>query len=742
MNDIMKNNLYLKYNEAVSQRIKSLLTSDASVYTQYFGMKEKPFQCSPNPEYVYLSASHNEALTLMIYAISYGEGFTALTGDAGTGKTTLIHVLLANLDEKYSAAHILNPQMNSIGLLKAINIEFGLPSDTNDKYRLMDELNRFLIRQKAEGKKAFLIIDEAQELEEAVLEQLRLLSNLETSARKLLHIILVGTPDLVQKISSRSMQHLNQRIGVQCRLKPMSALDTHAYIQHRLKAAAAKDGVKFTRMACRYIHLETNGIARLINRLCDISLMGAYSQQRKKITVAMAARASREITHQRFRDAKTRNILFGRRAVGTALICMAIFGTILAVVHIGGTYMPSRQPSAILAPPAQATAGADLSTPAPPTQTPQTGKLHAETHEAADAGPKQGSPNTAETITGPADAQIKNAVPDLPSAQVLPAAPPAETAEEAGSMKAWDKASDTDPEQGLPVDADPDAAKITAGSGSLEGQNVSDLLRAILFQTPPDSGKPAPKPTSNQPPAGALSGSAGADTGNKPLVLASRPQPSHGQPPSAGSAAARKKGRPADTVSGPDDLPKAPTRSNSSPQKRNRRPRAVSAGSKKTSRPFSEPNLRKRPTGKNRPFVQADFEALLAKADIKSNRRNALAALMRLWNLRLAKEADIDGLKNDLRFFQQAAAANDLSIHAMFCDLEALGRMDRPCIMELFVPSLNTSRYVALKTLWDQRAVISAGEKTGDTLITVDQLAPYWTGAAYIPQKKSKGSVQ
>lgn len=742
MNDTMKNNHYLKYNEVVSQRIKSLLTSDSSVYMQYFGMKEKPFRCSPNPEYVYLSASHNEALSLMIYAISYGEGFAALTGDAGTGKTTLIHLLLANLDEQYSAARILNPQMNSISLLKAINAEFGLPADTNDKYSLMDELERFLIRQKAEGKKSFLIIDEAQELEEAVLEQLRLLSNLESSASKLLHIILVGTQDLVQKINSHPMQHLNQRIGVQCRLEPMSALDTRAYIHHRLKAAAAKNRVKFTRMACRYIHFETHGIPRLVNRLCDVSLMGAYCKQRKKITALMVARAGREITCQHGRGAKKSGILFGRRAVGTALMGMAIFGTILTAVHIVGTYMPSQQLSAILAPSAENKAGAaDLSTPARPAQTPEAGKLHAETYEAADAGPEQGSLSTAETITEPADAQIKAAVPDLPRAQVLPAAPQTETTKQAGSMEDSYKASDADPEQGYPVD-DADAARMIGGSGSLEGRYVSDLLRAIIFQTPPDSEKPVPNPTTNPSPAADLSGSAGADSGNKPFGLTGRPQPSHSQPPPAGSTAAREKDRPAGTASRPVDLPKPRTRSNSSPQKSNRRPPDVSAESKNAIRPRSEPSLRTRPAGKNRPFVPADFESLLVQADIKSNRRNALAAVMRLWNLKLAQETDFDGLKNDLQFFQQAAAASDLSIQAILCDLEALERKDRPCILELYVPSLHASRYVALKTLCDRGAIISAGGKAGDTLITMDQLAPYWTGAVYIPQKKSKGSVK
>ncbi len=469
-----------------------MLASESCVYMQYFGMKEKPFKCSPNPEYIYLSTAHHKALSLIIYAISSGEGFTAVTGGAGTGKSTLINVLLANLDGQYSAARILNPQMDSVGLLKAINFEFGLSSDTNDSFCLMDELNRFLIRQKVENKKTFLIIDEAQGLNETVLEQLRLLSNLETSSSKLLHIILVGTLDLMQKINSQAMQNLNQRIGVLIHLKPMSARDTHDYICHRLKAAAAENRIQFTRMAFRHIYLKTHGIARLVNRLCDVSLMGAYSKQCTKITAKMVARADQEITRQRNCGAKTRVIFPGRRAFGTALIGTAICSSILAAVYIGGTYLQSRQSFAIIAPSAETTLAADLPMPARPAQTAQTGQQRVETYKVADSGPQQGSVNTAEKITEPSDTPIKTVAPNLLKAQVLSTGPQTETLQKTGNMEARNKASDADAKQDFTVDADK-APKMTH-SESLKNQNVSDLIRTIMIQTAPRSRKPVPSP--------------------------------------------------------------------------------------------------------------------------------------------------------------------------------------------------------------------------------------------------------
>ena len=290
------------------------------------------------------------------------------------------------------------------------------------------------------------------------------------------------------------MQNLNQRIGVQIRLKPMSARDTRDYICHRLKAATSKDQVEFTRMACRYIHLKTHGIARLVNRLCDVSLVGAYGKQCTKITVRIVASANREIIRQRC-CGKTRSIFFSRRAVCTVLLCITISSAIFAAANFGGVYLRWRQLSAIWTPLFKTTTGADFSMPAHPTQTPSIQKRHAETDEAADVDHEQSKPNTAKPTTESLDAPIKAVVPNQLSAQGIQAAPQVETSKNTDGMKAWNKAFDAGPKQNFMVNVD--AAKIKTGRGSPDGQNISDLIRKIIPQTSPDSEKPAPNPMKN-----------------------------------------------------------------------------------------------------------------------------------------------------------------------------------------------------------------------------------------------------
>ena len=166
------------------------------MYNRFFGFKERPFKLVPNPEYLYLSRSHEEVLAHLNYAVGYGEGFVEITGEVGTGKTTLCRMFLESLDENTAAAYIFNPKLDALQLLKAINDEFGIPSDTESIKTLIDRLNAFLLEKKAQGKRVILLVDEAQNLSADVLEQLRLLSNMETTTSKLLQIILVGQPEL------------------------------------------------------------------------------------------------------------------------------------------------------------------------------------------------------------------------------------------------------------------------------------------------------------------------------------------------------------------------------------------------------------------------------------------------------------------------------------------------------------------------------------------------------------------
>ncbi|MDD4071742.1 MAG: AAA family ATPase, partial [Desulfobacterales bacterium] len=198
------------------------------MYKQFFGFKEKPFKLVPNPSYLFLSRCHEEALAHLTYAVSQSDGFVEITGEVGTGKTTLCRVFLETLGDNVEVAYIFNPRLDSLQLLKAINDELGIRSDAENTKDLIDILNQFLMEKKAAGRTVILLIDEAQNLSEEVLEQLRLLSNLETTLSKLIQIILVGQPELGKKLDSPNLRQLAQRITLRYHLRPLSRKETKA----------------------------------------------------------------------------------------------------------------------------------------------------------------------------------------------------------------------------------------------------------------------------------------------------------------------------------------------------------------------------------------------------------------------------------------------------------------------------------------------------------------------------------
>jgi len=265
------------------------------MYKNFFGFKERPFKLVPNPAYLFLSKSHEEALAHLTYAMTQGDGFVEITGEIGTGKTTLCRAFLENLDENTAAAYIFNPKLDSIQLLKAVNDEFEISSGSDNTKDLIDTLNTFLIERKAEGKNVILLIDEAQNLTEDVLEQLRLLSNLETTRHKLLQIILVGQPELGEKLDSHELRQLAQRINLRCQLLPLNYKEVRNYIQHRINIASRKPGIKFSRAAYRCIYQYSLGIPRLINIVCDRALLSAFGADQHKITGRIANSAIREL---------------------------------------------------------------------------------------------------------------------------------------------------------------------------------------------------------------------------------------------------------------------------------------------------------------------------------------------------------------------------------------------------------------------------------------------------------------
>ena len=294
------------------------------MYKNFFGFKERPFKLVPNPAYLFLSRSHEEAMAYLTYAMKQGDGFVEITGEVGTGKTTICRAFLESLDENTEAAYIFNPKLDSIQLIKAVNDEFGISSDADNIKDLIDTLNSFLIEKRAEGKNVILLIDEAQGLNKEVLEQLRLLSNLETTNHKLLQIILVGQPELGEKLDSRELRQLSQRISLSCRLIPLNYRETKEYIQHRINIASQKPGVKFTRTAYRYIYKYSRGIPRSINIVCGRALLAAFGLDQQRITGKIISTSIKELAGRG--DMKLYSLWDGKKAILLfSVLCLSLF---------------------------------------------------------------------------------------------------------------------------------------------------------------------------------------------------------------------------------------------------------------------------------------------------------------------------------------------------------------------------------------------------------------------------------
>jgi general secretion pathway protein A len=266
------------------------------MYEAYFGLQENPFTLSPDPRYLYLSAQHREALNCLIYGIGEKKGFMVVTGGIGTGKTTLCRALLAGLDGATASALIFNPALSDIELLKTINQEFGIKMvGRGTRKRYLDGLNAFLMRNFAAGKNAVLLIDEAQNLSHSVLEQIRMLSNLETVREKLIQIILLGQPELRRLLALPSLRQLNERITVRYDLKPLAREDVRRYIEHRLLMAGGETNGVFIGGSYALISRLSRGIPRRINAICDRALLIAYGRDLRTVDRRLVRAAIRDI---------------------------------------------------------------------------------------------------------------------------------------------------------------------------------------------------------------------------------------------------------------------------------------------------------------------------------------------------------------------------------------------------------------------------------------------------------------
>ncbi|HDN25885.1 MAG TPA: AAA family ATPase [Thioploca sp.] len=301
------------------------------MYTAHFGLNAAPFSITPDPHYLYLSVRHREALAHLIYGVNDGPGFVLLTGEVGTGKTTLCRSLIEQLPETVDVALLLNPRLTSMELLAALFDELRISYDPQFTLKeFIDTLASYLLTAHAVGRRTVLILDEAQNLSTEVLEQVRLLTNLETASQKLLQIILVGQPELNRLLKHNNLRQLAQRITARYHLLPLSLKDTQAYVNHRLAISGARSPL-FTDTATRLVYRHSGGIPRLINIICDRALLGGYVKNENRIDTPIVRRAVQEVSGDSISKRTQRAWLVG-------LLAIALF--------VGGlmswwTYLPS-----------------------------------------------------------------------------------------------------------------------------------------------------------------------------------------------------------------------------------------------------------------------------------------------------------------------------------------------------------------------------------------------------------------
>ncbi|ACL06817.1 Peptidoglycan-binding domain 1 protein [Desulfatibacillum aliphaticivorans] len=267
------------------------------MYYEHFGLKENPFHTTPDPRYLYLSRGHQEAMDHLVYGITQRKGFVMITGGVGTGKTTLLRSLLSDLDQNVKTALVINPFLTADDLLPTICDEFGIDApESQGKKGYLDAINAFLLDSFSSGRNVVLLLDEAQNLSRDVLEQVRILSNLETDKEKLLQIVLVGQEELVHVLGMNEMRQLNERIVVRYSLDALDFEDVKAYIQHRMMVAGCKGRIPFTNGAYKALYASCRGIPRRINAVCDRSLLAAYSRNLKQIDKDLILQAAKEVT--------------------------------------------------------------------------------------------------------------------------------------------------------------------------------------------------------------------------------------------------------------------------------------------------------------------------------------------------------------------------------------------------------------------------------------------------------------
>jgi len=303
---------------------------EKTMYQEYYGLREKPFALTPDPQFLYLSEGHRTAIESLLYGIQEKEGFMVITGDIGTGKTTICRALLNKIDKNVKTAVIFNSFLTEEELLESILLDFGFSSKGRTKKERIDALNKLLIHLLSQGKNAVLIIDEAQNLSIPVLEQIRMLSNLETEKEKLLQIILLGQLEMDQKLQSPELKQLNQRVAIRHHLLPLTRMETDSYIYQRLMVAGSQGTINFSKSALNEIYKFSKGIPRLVNLLCDRALLGGFAEQTYHVDRKIIKKAMESLLGEEERPKSFYSFSLSKSLPSFRIVLLGIFLFLLA----------------------------------------------------------------------------------------------------------------------------------------------------------------------------------------------------------------------------------------------------------------------------------------------------------------------------------------------------------------------------------------------------------------------------
>jgi general secretion pathway protein A len=303
------------------------------MYEAYYSLEDSPFVLTPDPRFLLRSKGHHETLTALLYGITSQKGLMALVGDVGTGKTTLCRALLRDLPDNVQSALLLNPHLSDVDLIATLLDDLGVERRGSSKGELMATLSQHLLATGSEGKTVLVIVDEAQQMSVECLEQVRILSNLETPTRKLLQILLVGQPELEEKLRLNELRQLDQRIGIRCYLKPLLRKETYRYVEHRMRIAGLPGALPFTRGSLAQVYKFSHGIPRVINLVCDRALMAGYSNRVREISPRLVASAARNLEGGRHGRHRYTRVWTGGRGLRRAAL---VTGVAIALLGMGG----------------------------------------------------------------------------------------------------------------------------------------------------------------------------------------------------------------------------------------------------------------------------------------------------------------------------------------------------------------------------------------------------------------------